>query len=115
MSDSAVNAGPPVPAEQWHAAYDTPGPAARGDVPATGTGRTGGLNWWDEAWRAALADHYLMGINCDPETHQDNPMCGCSRIHLGWYPSIGEARQAWIDHVTAVVADADAAADGDTP
>lgn len=56
-----------------------------------------------ERWQAALAEHYLMGINCDPDTKRDNPMCGCSRIHLGWHPSVGAARQAWIDHVVGLI------------
>ena len=56
-----------------------------------------------ERWRAVLAEHYLMGINCDPDTKRDNPMCGCSRIHLGWHPSMGEAHQAWIEHVAGLL------------
>ena len=43
-----------------------------------------------------------MGVNCDPDTKRDNPMCGCSRINLGWHDSIGEARRAWIAHVASV-------------
>lgn len=54
-------------------------------------------------WLAALADHYLAGVVCNEATRQDNPVCGCSLVHLGWHNSIGEARQAWIDHVLAVV------------
>ena len=61
-----------------------------------------------ERWVTVLAGHYLMGINCDHETKRDNPMCGCSRIDLGWHDSIGEARQAWIAHVASVVAEAGA-------
>ena len=56
-----------------------------------------------ERWLSVLADHYLMGISCDPDTKRDNPMCGCSRVFLGWHPSIGEARQAWIDHAADCV------------
>lgn len=55
-----------------------------------------------ERWVTVLADHYLMGVNCDPDTKRDNPMCGCSRINLGWHDSIGEARRAWIAHVASV-------------
>lgn len=57
-------------------------------------------------WTTALADHYLMSVECDPERKLDNPVCGCSRVFLGWHPSIGEARQAWISHVDQVVASA---------
>ena len=68
-----------------------------------------------ERWAAVLADHYLMGVNCDPDTKRDNPMCGCSRIHLGWHDSIGAARQAWLDHVKAVVAATEFAPDAPWP
>lgn len=57
-------------------------------------------------WTTALADHYLMSVECDAERKLDNPVCGCSRVFLGWHPSIGEARQAWIGHVDQVVASA---------
>lgn len=58
-----------------------------------------------ERWLAVLADHYLAGIECDPERKLDNPVCGCSRVFLGWHPSIGEARQAWIDHVAGLASE----------
>jgi hypothetical protein len=51
----------------------------------------------------ALREHYLMNVICDPERKMDNPVCGCSRVFLGWHPSIGEAREAWISHVMDVV------------
>ena len=50
-----------------------------------------------------LRDHYLMNVICDPERKMDNPVCGCSRVFLGWYSSIGAARDAWIGHVMDVV------------
>jgi len=50
-----------------------------------------------------LRDHYLMNVICDPERKMDNPVCGCSRVFLGWHPSIGAARDAWIGHVMDVV------------
>lgn len=55
-------------------------------------------------WRAVLAEHYLAEINCDPGKQLDNAVCGCSREFLGWWPSMGAARQSWIDHVDRVIA-----------
>lgn len=56
-----------------------------------------------ERFRAALREHYLAGITCDGAQERDNPVCGCSRVFLGWHPSVGEAREAWIRHVLGVV------------
>ena len=67
-----------------------------------------------ERWRAALAEHYLMTVNCDHDTGSDNPVCGCSVVNLGWHPSVGAAIQAWIDHVTEQAMPA-VPAEGTTP
>lgn len=56
----------------------------------------------------ALRSHYLASITCDHERQQDNPICACSLVHLGWHASVGAAVDAWIDHVLAVL-------DGDDP
>ena len=48
---------------------------------------------------AALKEHYLAGITCDHARHEDNPVCACSRVFLGWHPSVGQAVEAWITHV----------------
>lgn len=53
-----------------------------------------------------LRVHYLAGITCDRARKEDNPVCACSRVFLGWHPSVGEAVEAWIVHVMEV-------ADGD--
>ena len=57
----------------------------------------------DEAYLTAFADvlrdHHLTEIVCDHERRQDNPVCSCSRAHLGWHQSVGEAVEAWIAHV----------------
>src|SRR5262245_9173646 len=61
------------------------------------------------AIRQVLTEHFLMGVNCGNITHpgehdgEDNPMCACSRVFLGWHPSIGAAVQAWIDHFLAAL------------
>lgn len=51
------------------------------------------------AFRVRLAGHYLADIVCDHDRKQDNPICACSRVHLGWHPTVGAAVRAWIDHV----------------
>jgi hypothetical protein len=58
----------------------------------------------------ALREHYLAGITCDRAREEDNPVCACSRVFLGWHPSVGEAVEAWIGHVMEVVSD-----EGETP
>ena len=50
----------------------------------------------------ALREHYLAGISCDHARKEDNPVCACSRVFLGWHPSVGEAVEAWIGHVMEV-------------
>ena len=55
--------------------------------------------------RALLRSHYLMGVNCDPVKRQDNAVCQCSRVNLGWHPSIGAAVESWIEHVAAVASE----------
>lgn len=52
-----------------------------------------------ERFRHALREHYLAGITCDRARKEDNPVCACSRVFLGWHPSVGEAVEAWIGHV----------------
>jgi hypothetical protein len=49
-----------------------------------------------------LKQHYLAGIECDHERKMDNPRCACSLVFLGWHPSVGEAVDAWIEHVMEV-------------
>lgn len=46
-----------------------------------------------------LREHYLAEVVCDHERGQDNPICACSRVHLGWHPSVGHAVEAWVAHV----------------
>lgn len=46
-----------------------------------------------------LKQHYLATINCDHERKMDQPICNCSLVNLGWHPSVGEAVDAWIEHV----------------
>ena len=53
----------------------------------------------------ALREHYLAGITCDRARKEDNPVCGCSRVFLGWHPSVGEAVEAWIVHVMEMAGD----------
>lgn len=49
--------------------------------------------------RTVLREHYLAQITCDHEQKLDNAGCACSLVFLGWHPSVGEAVDAWIDHV----------------
>lgn len=49
-----------------------------------------------------LKEHYLTGVVCDQERKMDKPSCSCSRVNLGWHPSVGAAVDAWIDHVVEV-------------
>ena len=55
-----------------------------------------------------LTDHYLAAMVCDHRDRLDNPQCACSRVHLGWHPSVGAAVQAWVAHVMAMAKDAGA-------
>lgn len=50
---------------------------------------------------ARLATHYLAQIVCDHDRKMDNPICACSRVNLGWHPSVGAAVAAWVDHALA--------------
>ena len=52
--------------------------------------------------RRVLKDHYLAEVVCDHEGKRDMPRCQCSRIAFGWYPSVGEAVDAWIDHIVRI-------------
>lgn len=54
-------------------------------------------------WLAVLADHYLNGVVGSRDSQQYKSVCGCSLVFLGRHDSVGNARQAWIDHVLAVV------------
>ena len=49
-----------------------------------------------------LRVHYLAGITTDRARHEYNPVCACSRVFLGWRPSVGEAVEAWIGHVIEI-------------
>jgi hypothetical protein len=46
-----------------------------------------------------LRQHYLSHITCNEETLRDNPVCCCSTVNLGWHLSVGDAVEAWIQHV----------------
>ena len=57
------------------------------------------LNERGDPLRDVLRRHYLTQITCDHERKMDNPVCACSLVNLGWHPSVGDAVDAWIDHV----------------
>ena len=76
----------------WQTLSDERSRRIAGAVAAEVRGRFGGV----------LREHYLAGITCDGAQERDNPVCGCSRVFLGWHPSVGEAREAWIRHVMEV-------------
>lgn len=52
-----------------------------------------------EQLRVVLKEHYLQQVICDAQGRQDNPVCQCSAVFLGWHPSVGAAVDAWIEHV----------------
>ena len=52
-----------------------------------------------------LSKHYLVEVICDHEREMDNPRCACSLVNLGWHPSVGQAVNAWIEHVLEVLSD----------
>jgi hypothetical protein len=52
---------------------------------------------------AVLREHALTHIECDHDTKRDTPVCACSRAFLGWHPSVGEAVEAWVQHVSRVL------------
>lgn len=56
----------------------------------------------DRVSRMVLESHYLAQVVCDHDRKMDNPICSCSQVFLGWHPSVGEAVQAWVDHVMEV-------------
>jgi len=92
--------------------YEQRGARPAGDDPIVGLVDTpelaalivGAVNRDTSALRTALAEHYLAGITCDGAQERDNPVCACSRIFLGWHPSVGDAVGAWIGHVLGVLA-----------
>jgi hypothetical protein len=51
--------------------------------------------------RDVLKEHYLVTIICDHEAKTDTPQCVCSLVAFDSYPSVGQAVDAWIDHVIA--------------
>ena len=53
----------------------------------------------------ALREHYLAGIGCDHARKEDNPVCACSRVFLGWHTSKEAAVTAWVEHVMEVAGD----------
>jgi len=53
--------------------------------------------------RRVLQDHYLFQVACDHDRKLDKPICACSRINLGWYSSVGDAVNAWIDHTLGML------------
>jgi hypothetical protein len=52
--------------------------------------------------REAFRTHYLLGIECDHNRKRDRPTCACSKVDLGWHPSVGAAVDAWHAHVLEV-------------
>ncbi len=57
----------------------------------------------DAKWLALLREHWLAGIDCIEERSVDVARCACSRVDLGWQPSVGEARDSWLAHVAALL------------
>lgn len=51
-----------------------------------------------------LAEHWLTGIHCDHEAKTDMATCFCTVWTSGPMRNVGEAVQAWIDHVEAALA-----------
>lgn len=59
-----------------------------------------------------LRQHWLHAMECDHATGRDKPHCACSRVDLGWHPSVGAAVEAWLAHVAGVNASSDAQPEG---
>lgn len=53
-----------------------------------------------DRFRFALRSHWLTHIECDHEAKTDRPVCSCSLWRGPVKPNVGEAVEAWIDHVT---------------
>jgi hypothetical protein len=51
---------------------------------------------------ATLREHWLRTVECDHASDRDKPHCACSRVDLGWHPSVGAAVEAWLAHVAGV-------------
>ena len=49
-----------------------------------------------------LREHWLHAVECDHERKMDRPICACSRVDLGWHPSVGAAVEAWVSHLQTV-------------
>lgn len=49
--------------------------------------------------KAVLVAHPLMAITCDHEAGTDTPQCGCCSLQFPAYNSVGEAVDAWANHV----------------
>ena len=52
-----------------------------------------------ERLRAHLREHWLANIACDHEAKTDTASCSCSMWRDEPHPSVGEAVDAWIEHV----------------
>jgi hypothetical protein len=57
-----------------------------------------------------LRQHWLRVMECDHEGKQDKPHCACSRVDLGWHPTVSAALEAWLAHVQGATTEAALAA-----
>lgn len=56
-----------------------------------------------EAWRAALVDHFPMGVECDHADRRYRCPCACVFWRAEWQLTYSKAVRAWIEHVAAAV------------
>jgi hypothetical protein len=68
------------------------------------------IKWWNtrtaasldagrEALRTTLKEHWLTQVKCDHEAHTDTPVCYCCEFICEPKATLGEAVDAWIEHV----------------
>ncbi len=58
-----------------------------------------GDQWMMGLMRSHLREHWLANIICDHEAKTDTAVCSCSMWRDELHPSVGDAVDAWIEHV----------------
>lgn len=84
---------------EWMVAWELLRDAGAIAPPSAGRESTAWFGAMETPFADVLRGHYLSHITCNEETHQDNPVCACSAVNLGWHLSVGDAVEAWIAHV----------------
>lgn len=58
------------------------------------------------AFRSAVRQHYLAGVECDHDGKRDRSQCGFGDWQSEWQPNVGAAVDCWMEHVDAVTGSA---------